>query len=98
MPRGRRLNTNRTVSSLPPTQPGWTPRPKRMALNVANLTVSASQCTCGTVSAPVSPACASNYCTDDPQGNYVIVNAQAPVNIITKFPRGSFLRRLRARR
>jgi Flp pilus assembly protein TadG len=58
---------------------------KQDGVNIANLTVSASQCTCGTATASVS-ACASNYCTDDPQGNYVIVNAQAPFNTITKYP------------
>jgi Flp pilus assembly protein TadG len=54
--------------------------------NVANLTVTASQCTCGTVDPPSLPACASSYCTVDPQGNYVIVNTQAPFSIVLKFP------------
>jgi len=32
------------------------------------------------------PACSSNYCTNDPQGNYVVVNAQAPFSTIVKYP------------
>jgi Flp pilus assembly protein TadG len=58
---------------------------KQDGVNLANLTVTASQCTCGTATASV-PACSSNYCTNDPQGNYVVVNAQAPFNTITKYP------------
>ena len=58
---------------------------KQDGANVANLTVTASQCTCGTATASV-PACASNYCTDDPQGNYVIVNAQTTFSTIIKYP------------
>jgi Flp pilus assembly protein TadG len=58
---------------------------KQDGVNIANLTVTASQCTCGTATASV-PACASNYCTNDPQGNYVVVNAQAPFSTITKYP------------
>jgi Flp pilus assembly protein TadG len=58
---------------------------KQDGVNIANLTVTASQCTCGTATASV-PACSSNYCTNDPQGNYVVVNAQAPFNTITKYP------------
>jgi Flp pilus assembly protein TadG len=58
---------------------------KQDGVNIANLTVTASQCTCGTATASV-PACSSNYCTNDPQGNYVVVKAQAPFNTITKYP------------
>lgn len=58
---------------------------KQDGVNIANLTVSASQCTCGTPTASI-PACSSNYCTNDPQGNYVIVNAQAPFSTITRYP------------
>jgi Flp pilus assembly protein TadG len=58
---------------------------KQDGVNIANLTVTASECTCGTATASV-PACASNYCTNDPQGNYVVVNAQAPFSTITKYP------------
>jgi Flp pilus assembly protein TadG len=58
---------------------------KQDGVNLANLTVTASQCTCGTATASV-PACSSNYCTNDPQGNYVVVNAQAPFSTITKYP------------
>ncbi len=58
---------------------------KQDGVNVANLTVTASECTCGTATASVL-ACSSNYCTNDPQGNYVVVNAQAPFSTITKYP------------
>jgi Flp pilus assembly protein TadG len=58
---------------------------KQDGVNIANLTVTASQCTCGSATASV-PACSSNYCTNDPQGNYVVVNAQAPFSTITKYP------------
>ncbi len=58
---------------------------KQDGVNVANLTVTASQCTCATATSSV-PACSSNYCTDDPQGNYVVVNAQAPFATIMKYP------------
>jgi Flp pilus assembly protein TadG len=64
---------------------------KQDGVNVANLTVTATQCTCGTPTANVlacasNPACTSNCCTDDPQGNYVIVNASAPFAMIVKYP------------
>jgi Flp pilus assembly protein TadG len=58
---------------------------KQDGVNLSNLTVTASQCTCGTATASI-PACSSNYCTNDPQGNYVIVNAQAPFSTITRYP------------
>lgn len=58
---------------------------KQDGVNIANLTVTASECTCGTATASVL-ACSSNYCTNDPQGNYVVVNAQAPFSTITKYP------------
>jgi Flp pilus assembly protein TadG len=53
--------------------------------NVPNLTVTANQCTCGTATASI-PKCASTFCANDPQGNYVVVNAQAPFSTITKYP------------
>jgi Flp pilus assembly protein TadG len=53
--------------------------------NVPNLTVTANQCTCGTATAPI-PNCSASFCTNDPQGNYVVVNAQAPFSTITKYP------------
>jgi Flp pilus assembly protein TadG len=53
--------------------------------NISNLTVTASQCTCGTATTSVQ-ACASSYCTNDPAGNYVVVNAQAPFSTIVKYP------------
>ncbi len=58
---------------------------KQDGVNVANLTVTASQCTCGTATS-ADPSCSSNYCTDDPQGNYVVVDAQTPFNTIVKYP------------
>jgi Flp pilus assembly protein TadG len=58
---------------------------KQDGANVANLTVTASQCTCGTVTASI-PACSSGFCTNDPQGNYVVVNAQAPFSTVLAFP------------
>ena len=58
---------------------------KQDGANVANLTVIASQCTCGTATSTVL-ACSSNYCTNDPQGNYVVVNAQAPFTTIVRYP------------
>ena len=58
---------------------------KQDGVNLSNLTVTASQCTCRTATASI-PACSSNYCTNDPQGNYIIVNAQAPFSTITKYP------------
>jgi Flp pilus assembly protein TadG len=53
--------------------------------NVSNLTVTANQCTCGTATGSI-PKCASTFCTNDPQGNYVLVNAQASFSTITKYP------------
>jgi Flp pilus assembly protein TadG len=53
--------------------------------NVPNLTVTANQCTCGTATASI-PNCSASFCTNDPQGNYVVVNAQAPFSTITKYP------------
>jgi Flp pilus assembly protein TadG len=58
---------------------------KQDGANVPNLTVSASQCTCGTSTAFI-PACSSSYCTNDPQGNYVVVNAQVPFATIVRYP------------
>ena len=58
---------------------------KQDGANVANLTVTASECTCGTATASI-PACSSSFCTNDPQGNYVIVNAQAPFSTVSAFP------------
>jgi Flp pilus assembly protein TadG len=54
-------------------------------VNVTNLTVTASQCTCATTTASI-PACSSNYCTNDPQGNYVVINAKILFNTIVKYP------------
>jgi hypothetical protein len=59
---------------------------KQDGAKIASLTVTASQCTCGTANPPALSACSSNYCTNDPQGNYVVVNAQAPFSIVLRFP------------
>lgn len=59
---------------------------KQDGAKIACLTVTASQCTCGTVNPPALSACSSHYCTNDPQGNYVVVNAQAPFSIVLRFP------------
>ena len=53
--------------------------------NVPNLTVTANQCTCGSATGSI-PKCTSTFCTNDPQGNYVLVNAQASFSTITKYP------------
>jgi Flp pilus assembly protein TadG len=58
---------------------------KQDGVNISNLTVTASQCTCGTATTSV-PACSSPYCANDPQGNYVVVNAQAPFSASMKYP------------
>jgi len=58
---------------------------KQDGANISNLTVTASQCTCGTATTSVS-ACASSYCANDPAGNYVVVNAQTPFSTIVKYP------------
>ena len=58
---------------------------KQDGVNIPNLTVTASQCTCGTATASV-PGCSSSYCTNDPQGNYVVVNAQTTFSTIIKYP------------
>jgi Flp pilus assembly protein TadG len=58
---------------------------KQNGVNLTNLSVTASQCTCGAATSSV-PSCSSNYCTNDPQGNYVVVNAQAPFATIVKYP------------
>src|ERR1700687_2242730 len=58
---------------------------KQDGANVGSLSVTANQCTCGTAT-PSVPACSSNYCTNDPRGNYVVVNAQAPFATTVKYP------------
>jgi Flp pilus assembly protein TadG len=75
--------SNSVVTAADPT--GMIAAAKQDGVNVANLTVTASQCTCGTVTS-AAPACSSDYCTNDPQGNYVVVNAQSPFNTIIKYP------------
>jgi len=31
-------------------------------------------------------ACSSDFCKNDPQGNYVVVNAEAPFSTMVKYP------------
>jgi Flp pilus assembly protein TadG len=50
----------------------------------STVTATASQCTCGTSSSV--PKCQSSYCTNDPQGNYVTVNAQTTFKTILTYP------------
>ncbi|MGH7973648.1 MAG: TadE/TadG family type IV pilus assembly protein [Limisphaerales bacterium] len=64
---------------------GMSKAAKQDGVNIANLNVTASQCTCGTATATI-PACASSFCIDDPQGNYVIVNTSVPFATIVKYP------------
>jgi Flp pilus assembly protein TadG len=52
--------------------------------NIANLTVTAKQCTCQ-ASATVS-RCAASYCTNSPQATYVEVDTQATYSTLLNFP------------
>jgi Flp pilus assembly protein TadG len=80
---GAQYGANSVITAADST--GMVTAAKQDGVNIANLAVTASQCTCGTPTASI-PACSSNYCTNDPQGNYVIVNAQAPFSTITRYP------------
>jgi len=64
---------------------GMTAAAKQDGVNVPNLTVNVSQCTCGTATATIA-ACSSDFCKNDPQGNYVVINAQAPFSTMVKYP------------
>lgn len=50
---------------------------------ISNLTVSASQCTCLTT--PSVPACAQNYCSDNPQATFVEVDTYASYQLIETY-------------
>ncbi len=50
------------------------------AAAIANLTASASQCTCASSSSVA--ACPQNYCTNNPQANYVEVDTHASFQLI----------------
>lgn len=52
--------------------------------NLSGVTVTASQCTCGTSS--VVTACASSYCTNNPGRNYVKVDASMPFQTAVNYP------------
>jgi Flp pilus assembly protein TadG len=56
--------------------------------SIPNLSVTATLCTCGTPTSTATScgASTSTYCTDDPQGNYVVVTATAPFATIVKYP------------
>ena len=54
------------------------------APNIGTITVTPSQCTCGT-SSTVS-ACGSTYCTNAPQANYVEVDTQFTFTTVTRYP------------
>ncbi len=52
--------------------------------NLANLNVTADQCTC---LSPSSVAlCPSSYCSNNPQATYVTVTAQAPFQTVVTYP------------
>lgn len=57
---------------------------KQDAGNIANLTVTASRCTCKTGSSVA--ACPASYCTMNPQGTYVTVNTEAPFKTVAPYP------------
>jgi Flp pilus assembly protein TadG len=80
---GAQYGSNSVITAADAT--GMSAAARQDGINVANLTVSASQCTCGTATSTI-PACASNFCTNDPQGNYVVVNTQVPFTTIVKYP------------
>lgn len=52
--------------------------------NVANLTVTATQCTCESSSSV--PACPASYCTNDAQATFVQIQTQAPFHTILNYP------------
>jgi Flp pilus assembly protein TadG len=80
---GAQYGSNSVITAADAT--GMSAAAKRDGVNVANLTVTASQCTCGTATSSI-PACAANFCTNDPEGNYVVVNTQVPFTTIVKYP------------
>jgi len=80
---GAQYGSNSIITAADAT--GMTTAAKQDGANVPNLSVTATQCTCGTATGSISK-CASSFCTNDPQGNYVVVNAQASFSTITKYP------------
>lgn len=52
--------------------------------NVANLTVTATQCTCESSSSVSS--CPASYCTNDAQATFVQIQTQAPFHTILNYP------------
>jgi Flp pilus assembly protein TadG len=54
------------------------------ASNIANLTATATQCTC--VSPSSLGACPANYCTNAPQGTFVEVDTQASFRTLVNHP------------
>jgi len=56
------------------------------AANVPSLSVSSSYCTCLSPTPSGETACASSYCTDSPNANYVQVNTSATFTTIMKYP------------
>ena len=53
-------------------------------VNIANLTVTATQCTCQ--SSSTVTACAASYCTNSPQATYVNVGAQSSFQTVLNYP------------
>jgi Flp pilus assembly protein TadG len=53
--------------------------------NVTGLTVNANQCTCESSTSSVA-SCSANYCSDNSQATYVVVNTQAPFHTIVSYP------------
>src|SRR5271167_511506 len=56
---GAQYGSNSVITAADAT--GMSAAAKQDGVNVANLTVTASQCTCGTATSPI-PACAANFC------------------------------------
>jgi len=80
---GAQYGSNSVTTAADAT--GMSTAAKQDGVNIANLTVSASQCTCETATSSI-PACSSNFCANDPQGNYVVVNTQVLFNTIVEYP------------
>jgi Flp pilus assembly protein TadG len=56
------------------------------AANLSNLSVSSSNCTCVSPIPSGQTACASSYCTNSPNANYVEVDAFATFKTLVKYP------------
>jgi Flp pilus assembly protein TadG len=56
------------------------------AANLSNLSVSSSNCTCVSPIPSGQTACASSYCTNSPNANYVQVDASATFKTLVKYP------------